>query len=89
LSEEQRRPREDPPDWGPSVPPDLMINPLAGGIAIFTAVAIPIVVVGLTRTGGANGMIIAIGIVVGLLAGVLAGIWLARRGGRVWRGPRI
>jgi len=66
-----------------------MINPLAGGIAIFTAVAIPIVVVGLTRTGGANGMIIAIGIVVGLLAGVLAGIWLARRGGRVWRGPRI
>ena len=71
------------------MPPDLTINPLAGGIGVFTAIAIPIVVVGLTRTGGANGVIIGIGIVVGLLAAVLFGIWLAHRGGKVWSGPRI
>lgn len=85
-----RPPRQDdPPERGPSVAPDLTINPLAGAIGLFTALAIPIVVVGLTRTGGANGVIIGIGIVVGLLAGVLFGIWLARRDGKMWSGPRL
>jgi hypothetical protein len=56
---------------------------------VFTAVAIPIVVVGYTRPAGANGTIIALGVVAGLLAGILAGLWVAHRGGRVWRGPRL
>jgi len=56
---------------------------------VFAAIAIPMVVIGYTRRAGPNGTIIAVGIVAGLLAGVLAGLWVAHRGGRVWRGPRM
>ncbi len=80
---------EEPPERGPSAPPNLQFNPLATGIGVFAAVAIPIVVVGYTRPAGANGTIIAVGVVIGLLAGFLAGVWVARRGGRVWRGPQL
>lgn len=80
---------EEPPESGPSAPPNLQFNPLATGIGVFAAVAIPIVVVGYTRPAGANGTIIAVGVVIGLLAGFLAGLWVARRGGRVWRGPQL
>jgi hypothetical protein len=79
----------DAPERGPSAPPTLRFDPLATAIGVFAAVAIPIVVVGYTRPSGTNGAIIAIGVVVGLLAGVLAGIWVAHRGGRVWRGPQL
>jgi hypothetical protein len=58
-------------------------------VAVFTAIAIPIVVVGYTRDAGANALIIVVGIVVGLLAGLIAGLWVSSRGGRVWRGPRL
>ncbi len=56
---------------------------------MFFAIAVPIVVVGYARSGGASSVIVAIGIVVGLVAGLLAGIWLAHRGGHVWRGPQL
>lgn len=79
----------DPPQRGPSAPPDLSFNPLATAIGVFAAIAIPMVVIGYTRRAGPNGTIIAVGIVAGLLAGVLAGLWVAHRGGRVWRGPRM
>jgi hypothetical protein len=75
----------DPPATGPSAPPDPRFNPLATAIGVFSAIAIPSVVFGYAQSGA----IIAIGIVVGLLAGILAGIWVARRGGWVWRGPRM
>jgi uncharacterized membrane protein len=58
-------------------------------VAVFTAIAIPIVVVGYTRNSGPNVTIIVVGIVVGLLAGLIAGLWVDSRGGRVWRGPRL
>lgn len=51
--------------------------------------AIPIVVVGYTRSAGPNDTIIVIGVGAGLLVGIIAGIWVAARGGRVWRGPRL
>jgi hypothetical protein len=89
LSDQDRWRGTEPPAQGPSAPPDLSFNPLAVGIAVFTGVAIPIVVVGYTLRAGPSTLIIALGVVVGLLAGVLAGIWLARRGGQVWRGPRL
>jgi hypothetical protein len=56
---------------------------------VFTAVAIPVVVVGYTRPGGANMTIIVVGILVGLIAGLLGGVWIAGRAGRVWRGPQL
>jgi hypothetical protein len=79
----------EPPTRGPSAAPDLRFNPLATALGVFFGVAIPIVVVGYTRPAGSNSAIIAVGIVVGLLSGILVGIWVAHRGGRVWRGPQL
>jgi hypothetical protein len=67
----------------------MRFDPLASAIGVFSAIAVPAVVVGYTRPGGVNGLIIALGILVGVLVGVLAGIWLARHDGQVWRGPRL
>ncbi|MGI8505518.1 MAG: hypothetical protein ACR2MK_01725 [Solirubrobacteraceae bacterium] len=78
-----------PSPHGPSTPPTLRFDPLASAIGVFFAIAVPIVVVGYTRSGGTNKAIVAIGIVVGLVAGLLTGIWLAHRDGRVWRGPQL
>jgi hypothetical protein len=89
LTDDDRWRRTDPPASGPSSPPDLRFNPLATAIGVLFAVAVPIVVVGLTRSGGANAAIIAVGIIAGLLAGLLAGLWVAHRDGRIWRGPQL
>jgi hypothetical protein len=78
-----------PPPRGPSAPPDTRFNPLATAIGVFTAVAIPVAVVGYTRPSGVNTSIIAIGVVVGFVVGVLAGVWVDHRNGRVWRGPQL
>jgi hypothetical protein len=67
----------------------MRFDPLATAIGVFFAIAIPIVVLGYTRPSGKNGTIIALGIVFGLVFGILAGIWVARRDGRVWRGPQL
>ncbi len=80
--------RSDPPVSGPSAPPTLNFDPFATGLAVFAAVAVPIVVVGFTRAT-VSPAIIAAGIVAGLLAGVIAGLWVSARGGEIWRGPRL
>ncbi len=67
----------------------MRFDPLSTGLGVFAAVAIPIVVVGYTRPAGPNTTIIVVGVLVGLVAGFLAGLWVARRGGVVWRGPRL
>lgn len=67
----------------------MRFDPLATGIGVFTAVAVPIVVVGYTRPAGVNTTIIVVGVVLGLLAGFFAGLWVAHRDGVVWRGPRL
>jgi uncharacterized membrane protein YfcA len=59
------------------------------GIAVFTAVAVPIVVVGYTRSAGPDDVIIVLGVLIGLVAGILAGVWLKRRDGRVVKGRRM
>lgn len=89
MSDEDRWRRTEPPPTGPSAPPDTRFNPLATGIGVFTAVAIPIVVVGYTRPAGVSTTIIVAGVIIGLLAGLIAGLWVDHRGGRVWRGPRL
>ncbi len=89
MSEDDRWSQAEPPESGPSAPPPTRFDPFATAIGVFAAVAIPIVVFGYTRSSGANGTIIAIWVVVGLLAGVLAGLWVASRGGRIWRGPQL
>ncbi len=89
MTDEDRWRRVDPPARGPSAPPDLSFNPLATGLGVFFAVAIPIVVVGYTRAAGVNGTIIAVGVVAGLLAGLIAGLWVDRRGGQVWKRSRL
>jgi hypothetical protein len=89
LSDDERWRRTEPPGRGPSTPNNLRFDPLASGIGVFFAIAIPIAVVGYTRPGGTDGAIIAIGVLVGLIAGVAAGLWLAERDGDVWRGPRL
>jgi hypothetical protein len=67
----------------------LRFDPLTTGLGVFAAVAIPIIVIGYTRPSGANATIIVIGIVAGLAVGILAGLWVAHRGGRIWRGPQL
>jgi hypothetical protein len=67
----------------------MRFNPLATGIGVFAAVAIPIFVFGYTRPAGVDTTIILIGIGVGLAAGLLVGLWVDHRGGRVWRGPQL
>lgn len=89
MTEDDEWREPEPPERGPSTPPDLDFDPLATGIGVFVAVAIPITVVGYTRSSGVNGKIIAVGVVLGLLAGILAGLWVAHRGGQVFKGPRL
>jgi hypothetical protein len=89
LNDDDRWRGIEPPPRGPSAPPDLRFNPLATGIGVFAAVAIPIVVVGYTRASGPNGTIIAIGAIAGVIVGLIAGLWVAHRAGRVWRGPQL
>jgi hypothetical protein len=89
LTENDRWRRSEPPPRGPSAPPDTRFNPLATGIGVFAAVAIPIVVFGYTRAAGASTPIIGAGVIVGLVAGLLAGLWVDHRDGRVWKGPQL
>lgn len=89
MTDDDRWRESEPPPRGPSAPPTLRFNPLATGIGVFAAIAIPIVVVGYTRPAGVNSTIIVIGIGVGLLAGLLAGLWVDHREGRVYRGPQL
>lgn len=89
MTEEERWRPSDGPARGPSTPPDLHFDPLATGLGVFFAVAIPIVVVGYTRPAGVNVMIIVVGVILGLLAGVIAGLWVDRRGGEVWKRSRL
>lgn len=89
MTDDDRWRENETPATGPSRPPDLHFNPLATAIGVFTAVAAPIVLYGYTRPAGTKGTIIALGVVIGLLVGIIAGIWVAHRGGRVWRGPQL
>lgn len=70
----------------PSARPDPTFEPWPAGLGVFTAVAIPIVLYGLTRDGGVNGAIVALGILIGAVAGIAAGVAIQRRGGR-WPEP--
>ena len=79
----------DPPSHGPSAPPSLRFDPFSTALGVFAAVAIPLVVIGYTRPSGTDGAIIALGIVLGLVLGIAVGVWVARRDGRVWRGPQL
>ncbi len=79
----------DPPLRGPSAPPSLRFDPFSTALGVFAAVAIPLVVIGYTRASGPNGVIIVLGIVLGLALGIAVGLWVARRDGRVWRGPQL
>jgi hypothetical protein len=92
-SERPRRRRPGPrrvePRDGPRTPPTLTFNPFATGLAVFTGITIPFVVVGYTRASGVNVTIIVIGAAIGLVAGVIAGLWVAERGGRIWKGPQL
>lgn len=66
----------------PSGRPDPTFEPWPAGLGVFTAVSIPIVLVGLTRAGGVNAGIVVLGILIGLIAGIAAGVAIERRGGR-------
>jgi hypothetical protein len=88
LSDDDQWSGNEPPASGPSTPPTLQFNPLATGMGVFVAVAVPIVVVGF-GLGGPSGTIAILAALIGLVAGVLAGLWVDHRGGQVWRGPQL
>lgn len=73
----------------PAGRPDLTFNPVAAGVGVFTAVAAPVSAVGLSLSGHLHGLLTGGGIVLGLVTGLGAGLWLDRRGGKVWNGPRL
>jgi hypothetical protein len=87
--DEDRWQSSEPPPRGPSAPPDLHFSPVGTALGVFVAIAIPSVVVGYTRPSGSNSTIIVLGIVLAVVVGILAGIWVANRGGDVWRGPQL
>ena len=87
--DDDRRRRIESTGHGPSTPSTLRFDPFATAIGIFSAISIPVVVVGYTRPGGPSTTIIVVGILVGVIAGLLVGLWVARRAGRVWRGPQL
>ena len=87
--DQDQGPDRDQLKRGPSTPPTLRFDPLSTGLGVFAAVAIPIIVVGYTRPSGSNTTIIVIGIAAGIVFGIIAGMWVAHRGGRVWRGPQL
>lgn len=70
----------------PSARPDPTFESWPAGLGVFTAVAIPIVVIGLTRDGGVNWGIVALGVLIGAVAGIAVGTAIERRGGR-WPEP--
>jgi hypothetical protein len=73
----------------PSARPDLTFRPVPTGIAVFTAVATPIAVWGLTWSGGPNGVVIAFAVLAGVVAGIAAGLGIERHGGEPPVGPRL
>jgi high-affinity Fe2+/Pb2+ permease len=89
LTDEDRWRRSEPSKRGPSTPTDVRFSPIATGLGVFVAVAIPIFVVGYTRPAGTNTTIIVLGVVIGVVAGLIVGIWVAHRDGRIWRGPQL
>jgi hypothetical protein len=89
LNDDDRWRRTEPPASRASDAPDLKFNPLATGIGVFTAIAIPAVVLGYTRKAGPDDTIIVIGVLAGLLVGIFAGVWVAARGGRVLKRPPL
>jgi hypothetical protein len=73
----------------PTGRPDLTFNPLAAGLGVFTAIAAPVVIIGLSLSGHMHSLVMGAGIVLGLLLGLASGLWLDRRGGKVWNGPQL
>jgi hypothetical protein len=80
--------RMQPPSTGPSAPQDLHFNPLASAIGVFAAIAVPVAVFAYARPADST-RILVFGIVVAAVVGVFAGLWVAHRGGRIWRGPQL
>lgn len=83
---------EDRPWLGeePSARPDPTFHPVPAAIGVFTAIAVPVVVYGVTRSGGADGTIIGIGILAGIVVGLLVALVIVREGGHPpGRGPRL
>ncbi len=62
----------------PSARPDTTFRPGATAIGAFTAVALPIVLYGITRQPGADGWTIGVGILAGLVVGLLVALVLLR-----------
>lgn len=88
MADPDRWRRATPPERGPSAPPGTGFDPFATGLGVFFAVAIPIFVIGYTRTAGPNALIMALAPVLGVIAALLAGVLAARRRGRPPGSPR-
>jgi hypothetical protein len=73
----------------PSARADPTFRPVSTGLGVFTAVATPVAVYGLSRGGGPDWAIIAIGVLLGVIAGVLAGLAIERAQGLRQRGPHL
>ncbi len=89
MSEDDRWRRTEPPRRGPSAPPDLRFDPFATALGVFLAIAIPFFVAAYTQSGGVSTLLVVAGVLVGLLVGVSVGLWVAQRGGEVWKGPHM
>ncbi|MDQ6605137.1 MAG: hypothetical protein M3Z06_01145 [Actinomycetota bacterium] len=87
MTEDDRWRRTEPPRRGPS--PDLRFDPFATALGVFLAIAIPFFVAAYSQSGGTSTLLVVAGIVIGLLVGVCVGLWLAGRGGEVWKGPHM
>lgn len=79
---------EDRPWLGeePSARPDLTFPPGLTAIAVFLAVAAPIVTIGIAHDDGTNKLVVALGIVVATVVAVVVFVGLTARGGR---GPDV
>lgn len=74
---------EDRPWLGeePTGGPDTNFPPGPTALGVFLAVAGPIVFIGIARPGGADLIVVGLGILAGIVAGIAAASWLSGRDG--------
>ncbi len=89
MTEGDRWRRTEPPRRGPSAPRDLRFDPFATALGVFLAIAIPFLVAAYSQSGLTSTLLVLAGIVIGLLVGVCVGLWVAERGGAIWKGPHM
>jgi hypothetical protein len=67
----------------------MRFDPFATALGVFLAIVIPFLVAAYSQSGVTSTVLVVAGIAIGLLVGICVGLWVAERGGEVWKGPHM